>query len=76
VVLVQSQSSRPVEAAKEIFQHVKKETARHKWLEEIEIVAAIPKSPAGKILRRKLQGGANGDNGNTIVKDTRFTAKI
>ncbi|CAG7561829.1 unnamed protein product [Fusarium equiseti] len=76
VVLVQSQSSRPVEAAKEIFKHVKKETARHKWLEEIEIVAAIPKSPAGKILRRKLQGGANGDNGNTIVKDTRFTAKI
>ncbi|KAF5548878.1 phenylacetyl ligase [Fusarium mexicanum] len=47
VVLKHSEMSRPVEAAKEIFEFVRNEKARHKWLKEIELVSTIPKSPAG-----------------------------
>ncbi|KAK2130593.1 hypothetical protein NOF04DRAFT_1342636 [Fusarium oxysporum II5] len=72
VVLKSEEASRPIEAAREIFEHVKKEKARYKWLQEIEIVSMIPKSPAGKILRRKLREMATSDNKNIVVKDIRF----
>ncbi|RGP68585.1 4-coumarate-- ligaselike 7 [Fusarium sporotrichioides] len=76
VVLKSSQSSRPVEASREIFENVKKESARHKWLSEIEIVSAIPKSPAGKILRRKLQDKSTTGSKSVIIKDTRVVSKL
>ncbi|KAF5589838.1 phenylacetyl ligase [Fusarium subglutinans] len=76
VVLKHSEMSRPVEAAKEIFDYVRKEKARHKWLKEIEFVSIIPKSPAGKILRRKLQGPALSGGGNVVVRDPRVVAKL
>ncbi|KAG4262338.1 hypothetical protein FPRO04_12875 [Fusarium proliferatum] len=76
VVLKSSQDLRPVEAAKGIFEYVRKEKARHKWLKEIELVSAIPKSPAGKILRRKLQDPASSASGNIVVRDSKVVAKL
>lgn len=38
-----------------LIEFVKSKKARHKWIAEVEFVGEIPKSPAGKILRRKLQ---------------------
>ncbi|CVL13483.1 hypothetical protein FPRO06_07815 [Fusarium proliferatum] len=76
VVLKSSQDLRPVEAAKGIFEYVRKEKARHKWLREIELVSTIPKSPAGKILRRKLQDPASSASGNIVVRDSKVVAKL
>jgi acyl-CoA synthetase (AMP-forming)/AMP-acid ligase II len=76
VVLKSEEALRPIEAAREIFEHVKKEKARYKWLKEIEIVSMIPKSPAGKVLRRKLREMATSDNKNIVVKDIRFVSKL
>jgi acyl-coenzyme A synthetase/AMP-(fatty) acid ligase len=42
--------------AEELFQFVKDLKARHKWISGgVAFVEAIPKSPAGKILRRVLR---------------------
>ncbi|PNP78974.1 hypothetical protein FNYG_07839 [Fusarium nygamai] len=76
IVLKSSEVSRPVKAAKEIFEYVRKEKARYKWLKEIELVTTIPKSPAGKILRRKLQGLASNGSGNLVVRDPGVVAKL
>ncbi|KAJ4244249.1 hypothetical protein NW757_010606 [Fusarium falciforme] len=76
VALKSSGSSRPMEAAREIFAYVKREKARYKWLEEIEFVSEIPKSPAGKILRRKLQGLGSGSSKNVVARDVRVAAKL
>ena len=40
---------------RDIHKHVELHKARHKWLKEVEFIEAIPKSPSGKILRRKLR---------------------
>jgi len=41
---------------RKIKQHVEKHKARYKWLHGgVELVDEIPKSPAGKILRRLLR---------------------
>jgi 4-coumarate--CoA ligase len=76
VVLKSLESSRQVKAAREILKYIKKNTACYKWLREIEIVSAIPKSPAGKILRRKLRDMAINSSKNMVIKDIRFVAKL
>ncbi|KAI1010025.1 hypothetical protein LB503_011468 [Fusarium chuoi] len=76
VVLKSSQDLRPVEAAMEIFEYVRKEKARHKWLKEIELVSTIPKSPAGKILRRKLLSLASSTSRSRVFRDPRVVAKL
>ncbi|KAG9500583.1 hypothetical protein J7337_009065 [Fusarium musae] len=76
IVLKASETLRPVEAAKEILEYVTKEKARHKWLKEIELVSTIPKSPAGKILRRKLQGLASSGSVNVVARDSGVAAKL
>ncbi|EEU38709.1 uncharacterized protein NECHADRAFT_45761 [Fusarium vanettenii 77-13-4] len=41
---------------KDIHRHVEQHKARYKWLKGgVEFIEAIPKSPTGKILRRKLR---------------------
>ncbi|KAI1027593.1 hypothetical protein LB504_011698 [Fusarium proliferatum] len=54
VVLKSSQDLSPVEAANEIFEYVRKEKTRHKWLKEIELVSTIPKSPAVRDAKPKI----------------------
>ncbi|KAF4502465.1 phenylacetyl- ligase [Fusarium agapanthi] len=76
VVLKPSEDLRPVEAAKDIFEYVRKGKARHKWLKEIEFVSTVPKSPAGKILRRKLQDLALNGSRNVVVRDPGVVAKL
>lgn len=39
----------------DIKRHVELHKARYKWLKEVELIDVIPKSPSGKILRRKLK---------------------
>ncbi|VUC36603.1 unnamed protein product [Clonostachys rosea] len=68
VVLAESAVSEPERAAQELIDFSKSKTARHKWIAEVEIVEEIPKSPSGKILRRKLRQ-APGKSGNVIVRD-------
>jgi acyl-CoA synthetase (AMP-forming)/AMP-acid ligase II len=76
VVLKPSQRKRPVEAGQELIGFVKSKRARYKWIMEVEIVEEIPKSPYGKILRRKLQELTLQRGGNVIVRDQEFTAKL
>lgn len=42
-------------ACRLLIEYVKSKTIRYKWLKEIEVVKTIPKSPAGKLLRRVLR---------------------
>lgn len=69
VVLKPGKGLDPVQAGTAILEYVKEKRARHKWITEVEIVSGIPKSPAGKILRRKLREKATGANGNVVVRD-------
>lgn len=41
--------------ADSVMQHVARDTAHYKHLRRVEFIAAIPKSPSGKILRRLLR---------------------
>ncbi|KAJ3496244.1 hypothetical protein NLG97_g2799 [Lecanicillium saksenae] len=54
-VVLQDNAPSPTEAGKSLFEFVRSNKARHKWIVEIEVVSSIPKSAAGKILRRKLR---------------------
>ena len=38
-----------------IKKHVQDHKSRYKWLAEVALIDAIPKSPSGKILRRLLR---------------------
>ncbi|KAH6869045.1 CoA ligase [Thelonectria olida] len=75
VVLKPSMTKTPVQAAQDLIQFVKAEKARHKWVVEIEIVPKIPKSPAGKILRRRLRQSPK-DSSNVVVRDERYQVKL
>lgn len=76
VVLKPGEGLDPAEVGTSILKYVKEKRARHKWITEVEIVSDIPKSPAGKILRRKLREKATGANGNTVVRDHAPEAKL
>lgn len=62
------------EVAEDLIQYVKTRKARHKWIAEVEIVSIIPKSPSGKILRRKL-GNKSGQKG-AVFRDKQLRAKM
>jgi 4-coumarate--CoA ligase len=74
VVLADARKGEPEKAALELIEHAKANKARHKWLVEVEVVDVIPKSPSGKILRRKLRQLPK-NSGNVVVRDT-VRAKI
>lgn len=76
VVLRRSENLSPVQVGKAIISYTKSKKARHKWIAEVEFVDAIPKSPAGKILRRKLQERPEGSRNNIIVRDIELKAKL
>lgn len=54
-VVLQDNTPPVEEAGKALLEFVRSKKARHKWIVEIEVVGSIPKSAAGKILRRKLR---------------------
>lgn len=56
VVKANNASQSDEELARDIQRHVQEHKARYKWLKGgVEFIEAIPKSPTGKILRRKLR---------------------
>jgi acyl-CoA synthetase (AMP-forming)/AMP-acid ligase II len=76
VVLQPTASQLPIETAKTLLRYTKDNKARHKWIREVEVVDEIPKSAAGKILRRKLREKHGGTSGNIIVRDQAVTSKL
>ncbi|KAM5352843.1 hypothetical protein ACJ41O_005565 [Fusarium nematophilum] len=74
VVLKGSHAQNPVETAGELLAFVKAKKARHKRLKEVEVVERIPKSAAGKILRRKLR--SMGERDNVVVRDDPVRARL
>lgn len=50
--------------AKEIMKYVANQVAPYKQIRSVRFIDAIPKSPAGKILRRILRDQANLENKN------------
>lgn len=75
VVLKQSNQQSAVEAGWALINYTKSKKAKHKWIVEVEIVNEIPKSPAGKILRRKLRQLSTGD-GRSVIRDQPPTVKL
>ncbi|KIV99690.1 uncharacterized protein PV09_08681 [Verruconis gallopava] len=76
VVLRPSARKSPVDAARSLIEFTKANKARHKWIKEVEIVKAIPKSAAGKILRRQLREKRDCASGNIAVRDLPSSAKL
>ncbi|KAH6664002.1 CoA ligase [Plectosphaerella plurivora] len=75
LVVLSSSATDALQQGRELMNYVKANKARHKWIREIEVVQSIPKSVAGKILRRKLRE-ASGADGNTVVKDDPVQARL
>ena len=63
------------DAMRELIKYVRENKARHKWVVEVELVDVIPKSPAGKILRKKLRDPAR-TPGKTVVREETTKAKL
>ena len=57
--------------AEAIKSHVKSQVAGYKQVREVELVASIPRSPAGKILRRLLQDPARPAAGHAHPREVR-----
>lgn len=68
-------SESPEAAAKTLLGFVKDKKTRHKWVAEIEVVSSIPKSAAGKILRRKLRDGSGVDS-IAVVRESVFKSRL
>lgn len=52
-----------------LMQYVSEQKVRFKWVEEVEFVNAVPKSPSGKLLRRVLkEQERNGPHGMIVRK--------
>jgi acyl-CoA synthetase (AMP-forming)/AMP-acid ligase II len=76
VVLKEEKMHDPTQEGRAIIGFVKEKRAKHKWIVEVEIVSEIPKSPAGKILRRKLREKTAGASSNVVVRDDVPNAKL
>ncbi|TQV97052.1 4-coumarate-CoA ligase 2 [Cordyceps javanica] len=74
-VVLQDDAPSPEEAGKALLEFVRSNTARHKWIVEVEIISGIPKSAAGKILRRQLRDKHSVES-IAIVRENRPRAKL
>ena len=58
------------DVGKNLLAYVKERKVKHKWVEEVEFVEEIPKSPSGKILRRVLKKlGEEGKRGVVVREE-------
>jgi 4-coumarate--CoA ligase len=48
---------------------VKEKKIRYKWIKEVELIEAIPKSASGKILRKNLRNRGPNEFRGLVVKD-------
>jgi 4-coumarate--CoA ligase len=64
--------------ARDLIRYVREKKDRNKWIVEVEVVAEIPKSASGKILRRVLrdQAGKGMAFARVLVRDDRARAKL
>ncbi|GKZ26546.1 hypothetical protein AbraIFM66951_002603 [Aspergillus brasiliensis] len=62
----------------ELLELIQSQKVRHKWLAEVEFIAAIPKGPTGKVLRRELigQAQAEGMQQRRIVREIQSRGKL
>lgn len=74
-VLLQDNASRAEESGKTLLEYVRSNKSRPKWIAEIEFVNSIPKSPSGKILRRKLRDRSAVES-IAVVRETLSRAKL
>ncbi|KAM0330104.1 hypothetical protein ACHAQA_004276 [Verticillium albo-atrum] len=74
-VVLKAPNDGPEETVRSLFEYVKAKRARYKWIKEIELAEEIPKSPAGKILRRKLLAVA-GKTGHLTLRDEPVRARL
>jgi len=56
---------------RDIINYVKEKKIRYKWIKEVEIIDAIPKSTSGKILRKDLRRRGPNEYQGLVVKDER-----
>ncbi|KAJ4361367.1 hypothetical protein N0V95_001981 [Ascochyta clinopodiicola] len=54
---------------KEIIAYVKEKKVRYKWVNQVEFIKEIPKSPSGKILRRVLRDKEKAGTFGLVIKD-------
>ncbi|OAA73358.1 4-coumarate-CoA ligase 2 [Cordyceps fumosorosea ARSEF 2679] len=74
-VVLQDNAPSSEEAGKALIDFVRSNKAKHKWIVEVEVVSVIPKSPAGKILRRKLRDRSAVES-IAVVRETGPPAKL
>jgi acyl-CoA synthetase (AMP-forming)/AMP-acid ligase II len=75
VVLSEEHETDPEGAARELMAFVKENKARHKWIVKVEVLDVIPKSPAGKILRKILRQPSR-TPGKVVVRDGPVRSKL
>jgi 4-coumarate--CoA ligase len=54
---------------RDILGYVKEKKIRYKWIKEVELIDAIPKSASGKILRKNLRKRGPDEYRGLVVKD-------
>lgn len=69
-VVLQDNAAPAEDAGKALLEFVRSKKARHKWIVEIEVVGSVPKSAAGKILRRKLRDRSAVESIAVVREDT------
>ncbi|KIW79868.1 hypothetical protein Z517_06483 [Fonsecaea pedrosoi CBS 271.37] len=75
VVLKPSKREAPI-LARELITFIQERKVRHKWLAEVEVIEEIPRSPAGKILRRALREGRNATTRRVVVVQAKGEARL
>lgn len=79
VVLKQDSKGQDLQAlGRQLIEYVKQRKVRDKWIVAVEFVDEVPKSAAGKILRRVLRDMEKNDTGRkrVVVKDERVRARL
>lgn len=74
-VVLQDNVTSAEAAGVQLLDFVRSNKSRQKWIAEIEVVTSIPKSAAGKILRRKLRDRSAVES-IAVIRENRTRAKL